>query len=83
MNTKLTLKLKKKSIERAKRYAQKNKKSLSIMVERYFDLVSLKDNDDDFEISPNIIELSGIVKWSANMDIKKDYEKHLEEKYLK
>lgn len=40
MNTKLTLELNKKAIDRAKKYAQKNKQSLSVMVEKYFNLIS-------------------------------------------
>jgi len=81
MNTKLTLKLNKKAIDRAKRYAQKNKQSLSVMVEKYFNLISDKDSISEIEISPNILELSGIVKISENIKVKEVYRKHIEEKY--
>jgi len=81
MNTKLTLKLSKKSIERAKQYAQKNKQSLSAMVEKYFNLISDKDSAD-MEISPNVVELSGIVKLPEAINLKEIYGKHIEEKYL-
>ena len=83
MNTKLTLKLNKKAIERAKKYAQKNKQSLSVMVEKYFNLISDKDSITEMEISPNVLELSGIVKFSENINLREIYGKHIEEKYSK
>lgn len=81
MNTKLTLKLNKKSIDRAKKYAQKNKKSLSVMVEKYFNLIADKENITEIEISPNILELAGIIKLPGNINVKESYRKHIEEKY--
>lgn len=83
MNTKLTLKLNKRVIERAKKYAQKNNKSLSVMVENYFKTISDKENKNDIEISPNVLELSGIIKIPDNLNLKGIYGKHLEEKYLR
>lgn len=83
MNTKLTLKLNKRSIDRAKKYAQKNKQSLSVLVENYFNLIAEKDNTDKIEISPNVLELSGIIKFSEDMNLKEVYGKHLEKKYSK
>jgi len=81
MNTKLTLKLSKKSIESAKKYAQKNKQSLSVMVEKYFNLISEKDSAE-VEITPNVVELSGIIKLPEEINLKEIYGKHVEEKYL-
>ncbi len=81
MNVKLTLKLNKKAIERAKKYAQKNKKSLSVMVEKYFNLISDKDSISEIEISPNVRDLSGIIKFSENINVREVYRKHIEEKY--
>ena len=83
MNTKLTLKLNKRSIERAKRYAKKNKQSLSGMVENYFNIISDKETSSEFEVSPNVLELSGIIQLSDDINIKESYNKHLEEKYSK
>jgi len=83
MNTKLTLKLNKKAIDRAKKYAQKNKQSLSAMVEKYFNLISDKDSITDMEISPNVLELSGIIHFSKNINLREVYGKHIEEKYSK
>ena len=82
MNTKLTLKLNKRSIDRAKRYARRNKQSLSAIVENYFNLIAEKESVDEFEISPNVLELSGIIKLDEDLDLKEVYGKHLEEKYL-
>ena len=59
MDTKLTLKLNKRVIERAKKYAKRNKQSLSGMVENYFNMIAEKDTLNDLEISPNVLELSG------------------------
>ncbi len=83
MNTKLTLKLNKRSIERAKKYAKKNKQSLSGIVENYFNIISTKDLPNDIEISPNVLELSGIIELAEDINIKNIYAKHLEEKYSK
>lgn len=83
MNTKLTLKLNKKSIERAKKYARKNKKSLSSMVENYFNIVSEKNEITDIEISPNVLELSGVINLKKRINIKEEYQKHIEDKYSK
>ena len=81
MNTKLTLKLNKNAIEKAKQYARKNKQSLSILVENYFKIISDKDASPDIDISPNVLELSGIIKLKENFDLKKEYLRHLTEKY--
>jgi len=82
MNSKLTLKLNKRSIDRAKRYAHRNKQSLSAIVENYFNLITEKESMDDIEISPNVLELSGIIKLNDDLDLREVYGKHLEEKYL-
>ncbi len=81
MNTKLTLKLNKKAIDRAKKYAQSNKQSLSVMVEKYFNLLSDKESISEIEISPNVLELSGIIKLPENIKVKEVYRNHIEEKY--
>jgi Family of unknown function (DUF6364) len=83
MDTKLTLKLNKKAIESAKKYAKKNKQSLSGMVENYFYMISNKEGNDGIEISPSVLELSGIISLSNDINIKEAYGKHLDEKYSK
>lgn len=81
MNSKLTLKLNKYSIECAKRYAKNHRRSLSAMVENYFNILSEKENEGKIEISPNVLELSGIIKFSEDVNIKEMYGQHLEKKY--
>lgn len=83
MNSKLTLKLNKRAIEKAKKYARKNKKSLSGIVENYFNMISNRELSDEIEISPNVLELSGIINLPEVINIKETYGKHLEEKYSK
>ncbi len=83
MNSKLTLKLNKRAIEKAKKYARKNKQSLSGIVENYFNMISNKETTDEIEISPNILELSGIINLAGGINIKEAYGKHIEEKYSK
>ena len=36
---------------------------------------------NEIEISPNVLELSGIIKLPKDIDLKKEYGKHLEEKH--
>ena len=81
MNTKLTLKLNKKAIDRAKKYAKRNKQSLSVMVEKYFNLISDRESITEIEISPNVLELSGIIKLPENINMKEVYRNHIEAKY--
>ena len=81
MNTKLTLKLNKKAIDGAKKYAQRNKQSLSVMVEKYFNLISDKESATEIEISPNVLELSGIIKLPEHINMKEVYRNHIEAKY--
>lgn len=83
MNTKLTLKLNKRSIEKAKRYAKKNKQSLSGIVENYFNIISNNELQNEIVISPNVLELSGILQLKDDINIKDSYGEHLEEKYSK
>lgn len=84
MDTKLTLKLDKQVIEKAKEYAASHKRSLSRLIEAY--LKSLVDTEmsadkDDIQISPFIKNMATGVKLSADLDHKKEYGNHLSEKY--
>jgi hypothetical protein len=81
METKLTLRLDKKVIERAKDYAQNHKISLSKMVESYLDSLTTKKNSNDIEITPLVESLSGVVKLPVDYDYKKEYADYLTEKY--
>lgn len=84
MDKKLTLKLDKYVIDKAKDYATSQKRSLSRLIESY--LKSLVDTDktenkDDIKISPYVKSLQTGVKIPANFDYKKDYGNYLAEKY--
>jgi len=84
MDTKLTIKLDKYVIERAKEYSHTNKKSLSRLIEAYLKSLINHDNSDDHEeiqISPFVKSLSSGVKIPADLDYKKEYTSHLIEKY--
>ena len=84
MDTKLTLKLDKDVIEKAKEYATSQKRSLSRLIESY--LKTLIDNDDSnmeesIEISPFVKSMQYGIKLPTDYDYKKDYGDHLTEKY--
>jgi len=81
MDTKLTLKLDKAHIEKAKRYAIKQKTSLSSLVEKYFAFLADLDSEDDMELSPTVKKLSGVLRLEPDFDIKQEKEKRLLEKY--
>lgn len=84
MDTKLTLKLDKDVIDKAKEYASAQKRSLSRMIESYLKtLINTEDskNDDDLEISPFVKSLQSGIKLPANFDYKKEYNDYLAEKY--
>ena len=84
MDVKLTLKLNKEVIEKAKDYASSQKRSLSRLIESY--LKSLTDTDNipsqnDIEISPFVKSMQTGVKIPADLDDKKAYGDYLTEKY--
>lgn len=80
METKLTIRLKKKVIDRAKVYAQVHKISLSKMVESYLESVT-ESKSDEFEITPLVESLCGVIHLDEDFDLKKDYSNYLTEKY--
>jgi len=84
MDAKLTLKLDKYVIDKAKDYASSQKRSLSRLIESY--LKSLIDTDNiqshnDIEISPFVKSMQTGVKLPADLDYKKAYGDYLTEKY--
>jgi len=84
MDAKLTLKLDKAVIEKAKEYASANHKSLSRMIENYLKAIvetqSDKERDDD-EISPFVKSLRTGVKVPDDFDTKESYSEYLLKKY--
>lgn len=82
MDTKLTLKLDKEIIVKAKEYASSQKTSLSRIVENYLQvLASDAKNEDEIEISPLVKSLSGVIKLDDDFDYKEEYGNYLMEKY--
>ena len=83
MDTKLTLKLNEKIIEKAKAYASNKKMSLSRIVEAYLQsLTSDNDpSDPNFEISPFVRSISTGTEIPTDLDYKKEYSDHLINKY--
>ncbi|MBC7921431.1 MAG: hypothetical protein H7Z75_10135 [Ferruginibacter sp.] len=80
METKLTLKLSKGVIEKAKSYAKTQNTSLSKLIERYLDKVVSEEKDDQ-AISPPVRSLSGIADLPDDYDYKADYTDSLDRKY--
>ncbi|HAQ19433.1 MAG TPA: hypothetical protein DCR40_09415 [Prolixibacteraceae bacterium] len=80
METKLTIRLKKKVIERAKDYAHSHKISLSKMVESYLESIT-NQKSEDIEITPLVESLSGVIHLTEDFDLKNDYSNYLTEKY--
>jgi hypothetical protein len=80
MDTKLTLRLRKSVIERAKQYAQNHRISLSKMIESYLESVTTQNNKD-IDITPLVESLSGVIHLDKDFDYKKDYSDYLTEKY--
>jgi hypothetical protein len=84
MDTKLTLKLDKYVIDRAKEYASSQKRSLSGMIEAYLQTLIINDktqSDNEIEISPFVKSLRTGVKVPVDYDYKKAYGDYLAEKY--
>jgi len=82
MDTKLTLKLDKGIIEKAKAYASDQQVSLSKLVENYLNsLTSTTPKKDEITISPFVKNLTSGTTIPADYDYKKDYQDYLEEKY--
>lgn len=81
MNTKLTLKLDQEVIEKAKKYAADQKLSLSRIVEAYLQSLTGNEQIVEIEISPFVKSLATGTKVPVDLDYKKEYPDHLNEKY--
>jgi hypothetical protein len=80
MDTKLTLRLRKSVIERAKQYAQNHRISLSKMIESYLESITTQ-KAENIEISPLVESLSGVIHLENDFDYKNEYSNYLTEKY--
>lgn len=82
MTTKLTLTIEEEVIVSAKRYAQKNGKSLSHLVENYLKSISHYDSKN-LAISPKVSKLMGILYLPENFDYKKELKNAIFKKHGK
>lgn len=84
MDTKLTLKLDKLVIDKAKDYAVSQKRSLSRIIESYLQSLVNRGVSNDWEeikISPFVKSMSTGVIIPPDIDYKKEYAGHLAEKH--
>lgn len=79
MDKKLTLKLKKDIIDKAKIYARKRQQSLSELVENYFRHITEYDKEEP--LTPLVRELIGVIKVKSDCEVEKNYTDYLIEKY--
>lgn len=82
MNTKLTLTIQKKVIERAKSYAKEQDRSLSDIIETYLKMLTKESFTEKKSLGPVVESLKGSFKMPEGMDYKKELRKRLEKKYL-
>ncbi len=81
MDTKLTLKLDSKTIGKVKVYAKKNNRTLSDLVETYFENLTSEAHETPAAYTPVVKQLLGKVKLPKHFDFKKDYGDYLSKKY--
>lgn len=83
MNTKLTLTIEGKIIERAKNYAKEKNRSLSDIIENYLKILTKDEqNNKRKKLNPVIESLKGSFKMPKDIDYKKELKNRLEKKYL-
>lgn len=80
MNTKLTLRLDERLIERAKYEAEKRGKSVSQMVAEFFGSLGTTSPRSGVQNSPITASLVGVLRGKAITEA--DYKRHLREKHL-
>ena len=82
MNKKLTLSVDDEIIQKAKKYAQDHKESLSELVENYFRVLTTEEKYSEVsEISPIVQELLGSVKLPEDFNFEKEKAEYFEKKY--
>ncbi|HPS13439.1 MAG TPA: DUF6364 family protein [Prolixibacteraceae bacterium] len=82
MNTKLTLTLEKQVIQRAKKYARENGRSLSGIIENYLKMITKEEDNQTGDITPLVKSLKGSFKAPSDFDYKKELTNSLSDKYL-
>lgn len=82
MTTKLTLTIEETVIEKAKKYAQNKKSSLSNLIENYLKAVVAEEVTEEKETSSIIKNLRGSFPLPKDFDYKKEITNRLTDKYL-
>lgn len=82
MNTKLTLTIERKVIERAQEFARSKGHSLSEIVEIYLKTITTEDPDKYSEDAPITKSLRGSFNAPSNYDYKKELSEALRKKYI-
>ncbi|HOO85105.1 MAG TPA: DUF6364 family protein [Prolixibacteraceae bacterium] len=82
MNSKLTLTIEQSLIEKAKRYAKGNGRSLSDIIENYLKVIINEKNSKVIDTTPIATSLRGSFKAPKDFDYKKELSKELSQKYL-
>lgn len=80
MTTKLTLTIDDDVIAVAKKYAKKNGKSLSTLVENYLKSLTSTHSEEE-SISPRVLKMMGKIKLNEEFDYKNTLAKELSKKY--
>lgn len=78
MQTKLTLRIEKELVQKAKRHSRKSGKSVSKLVSDYFRIIDAAEGSEE-DVTPWARSLLGVMKGSGVSE--EDYRRHLEEKH--
>ena len=76
MDAKLTVRVPRRLLENAKRYASQHNTTLTKLISAYLDRIPVES--EPMDSSPIVRQLSGVLSPDIKVD---DYKKHLEEKY--
>jgi len=82
MKAKITLVIEEEIIEKAKKYARENGRSLSGIIENYLKIITQEEEREHREISPLVKSLKGSFKAPEDFDMEKELTDGLSEKYL-
>ncbi|MBZ9731497.1 DUF6364 family protein [Salegentibacter sp. JZCK2] len=83
MNIKLTLTIEQEVVNRAKKFAKDQNRSLSDIIENYLKLLTKEEQKEIKGLHPTVASLKGSFKMpKKDLDYKKELRNRLEEKYL-
>ncbi|HYV91224.1 MAG TPA: DUF6364 family protein [Chitinophagales bacterium] len=82
MTTKLTLTVEQSTIERAKRFAKNNGRSLSDLVETYLEQIAKNDSTEEQDLPAGLKNLFGSVRIPNSLNHKKEIRKIMSSKKI-